>query len=104
MLKMKPQHRKQGNREHVLYVQCAVCIVRLVYSTCKCTVHSTYSSTVSAVMSQCPSFFEVGSIQALKDAHEIQMYEWDQQDTRSKYTEVCEVSLTKNLRGKTNLG
>ena len=35
MLKMKPQHRKQGNREHVLYVQCAVCIVRTVYSTCK---------------------------------------------------------------------
>ena len=28
------------------------------------------------VMSQCPSFFEVGSIQALKDAHEIHMYEW----------------------------
>ncbi len=24
-----------GNREHVLYVQCAVCIVRTVYSTCK---------------------------------------------------------------------
>ena len=35
MLKVKPQHRKQGNREHVLYVQCAVCIVRTVYSTCK---------------------------------------------------------------------
>ena len=35
MLKMKPQHRKQGNREHVLYVQCAVCIVRTLYSTCK---------------------------------------------------------------------
>jgi hypothetical protein len=34
-MKMKPQHRKQGNREHVLYVQCAVCIVRTVYSTCK---------------------------------------------------------------------
>ena len=32
MLKMKPQHRKQGNREHVLCVQCAV---RTVYSTCK---------------------------------------------------------------------
>jgi hypothetical protein len=38
--------------------------------------NSTYSSTVCAVMSQCPSFFEVGSIQALKDANEIQMYEW----------------------------
>jgi hypothetical protein len=25
------------------------------------------------------------------------------QDARSKYTEVCEVSLTKTLRGKTNL-
>ena len=36
MLKMKSQHRKHGNREHVLYVQCAVCIVRTVYSTCKC--------------------------------------------------------------------
>ena len=35
MLKMKSQHRKQGNREHVLYVQYAVCIVRTVYSTCK---------------------------------------------------------------------
>ena len=32
---MKLQHRKQGNREHVQYVQCAVCIVRTVYSTCK---------------------------------------------------------------------
>ena len=64
--------------------------------------NSTYSSTVRAVMSQCPSFFEVGSIQALKDANEIYMYEWGIQDTRSKYTEVCEVSLTKNLRGKTN--
>ena len=60
--------------------------------------NSTYSSTVRAVMSQCPSFFEVGSIQALKDANEIQLYEWGIQDTRSKYTEVCEVSLTKNLR------
>ena len=28
--------------------------------------NSTYSSTVCAVMSQYPSFFEVGSIQALK--------------------------------------
>jgi hypothetical protein len=55
------------------------------------------------MMSQCPSFFEVGSIQALKDANEILKYEWGKQDTRSKYTEVCEVSLTKNLRGKTNL-
>jgi hypothetical protein len=65
--------------------------------------NSTYSSTVCAVMSQCPSFVEVGSIQTLKDAHEILMYEWGYQDTRSKYTEVCEVSLTKSLRGKTNL-
>jgi hypothetical protein len=30
-----------------------------------------------------PPFFEVGSIQALKDANEIQMYEWGRQDTRS---------------------
>jgi len=37
-LKMKSHHRKQGNREHVLYVQCAVCTVRTVYSTCKCAV------------------------------------------------------------------
>ena len=36
MLKMKPQHRKQGNREHVLCVQFTVCIVCTVYSTCKC--------------------------------------------------------------------
>jgi hypothetical protein len=64
--------------------------------------NSTYSSTVRAVMSQCPSFFEVGSIQALKDDNEIHTYEWGIQDTQSKYTEVCEVSLTKNLRGKTN--
>ena len=56
------------------------------------------------VMSQCPSFFEVGSIQALRDAIEIPKYEWGMQDTRSYYTVVCEVSLTKNLRGKTNLG
>ena len=35
MLKVKPQHRKQENREHVLYVQCEVCIVRAMYSTCK---------------------------------------------------------------------
>jgi len=38
MLKMKPQHRNQGNREHVKCVQCAVtnlCIVCTVYSTCK---------------------------------------------------------------------
>ena len=33
MLKVKPQHRKQGNREHVQCVQCTVCIVRTVYST-----------------------------------------------------------------------
>jgi len=46
--------------------------------------NSTYSSTVCAVMSQCPSFFEVESIQALKDVHEILMYEWGIQDTRSK--------------------
>ncbi len=32
MLKMKPQHRKQGNREHVLYVQCAVCIKLYMYA------------------------------------------------------------------------
>ena len=30
MLKMKPQHRKQGNREHVLYVQCTVSLEKLV--------------------------------------------------------------------------
>jgi hypothetical protein len=47
--------------------------------------NSTYSSTVRAVMSQCPSFFEVGSIQALKDANEIQMYEWSIQDTRNLF-------------------
>ena len=35
MLKMKPQYRKHGNRENVPYVQCAVCIVRTVYSKCK---------------------------------------------------------------------
>ena len=27
MLKVKPQHGKQVNREHVLCVQCTVCIV-----------------------------------------------------------------------------
>ncbi len=100
---MKPQHRKQGNREHVLYVPCAVCIVRTVYSTCK---WDRIVRTVVQYVLWChsaPPFFEVGSIQALKDAHEIRMYEWGIQDTRSKYTEVCEVSLTKNLRGKTNL-
>ena len=74
MLKMKLQHRKQGNREHVLYVQCAVCIV-------------------CAVMSQCPSFFEVGSIQDTNVRMGLTGYT----------KEVCEVSLTKNLRGKTNL-
>jgi hypothetical protein len=35
MLKMKPQHRKEGNRENVQCVQCTVCIVCTVYSTCK---------------------------------------------------------------------
>ena len=35
MLKMKPQHWKQGNMEYVQCVQCTVCIVRTVYSTCK---------------------------------------------------------------------
>ena len=35
MLKVKPQHRKQGKREHVLCVKCAACIVCTVYSTCK---------------------------------------------------------------------
>ena len=55
-------------------VQCAVCIVRTVYSACKWD--RIVRTVVCAVMYQCPSFFEVGSIQALKDAHEIQMYEW----------------------------
>ena len=35
MLKVKPQHRKQGNKEHVQCVECTVYIVRTVYSTCK---------------------------------------------------------------------
>ena len=37
MLKMKPQHRKQGNREHVQCVQCTVCTdeTSTVYSTRK---------------------------------------------------------------------
>jgi len=52
--------------------------------------NSTYSSTVCAKRSQCPSFFEVGSIQALKDAND-------------KVMQYTEVSLTKNLSGKTNL-
>jgi len=45
------QHRKQGNREHVWYVQCMY-VNGTVYSTCKWE-NSTYSSTVCAVMSQC---------------------------------------------------
>ena len=32
-----------------------------------------------------------------------ELYSGAMKDTRSKYTEVCETSLTKNLRGKTNL-
>ena len=71
MLKMKPQHREQGNREHVLCVQCTMNSVQYILVR----ENSTYSSTVCAVMSQCPSFFEVGSIQALKNANEILMYE-----------------------------
>ena len=57
MLKMKLQHLtnmetgKQGNMYNMYSVQ----YIRYV----QCTVHV-------AVMSQCPSFFEVGSIQALK--------------------------------------
>ena len=35
MLKVKPQHQKQGNREHVQCVQCTVCKVCTVYGTCK---------------------------------------------------------------------
>ena len=57
-LKMKPQHRKLGNREHVLYVQC-IYVDGTVYSTCKwdrivrtIVQYSTYSSTVCDVISQ----------------------------------------------------
>ena len=34
MLKVKPQHQEQGNREHVQYVQC-IYVDGTVYSTCK---------------------------------------------------------------------
>jgi hypothetical protein len=54
MLKMKPQHRKQGNREHVQCVQCAVCIVRTVYSTCK------WDRIVRTVVSMCYEVTEWG--------------------------------------------
>ena len=33
----------------------------------QCTVHVSETFTVRALFSQCPSFFEVGSIQALKE-------------------------------------
>jgi ribosomal protein S26 len=56
MLKMKPQHRKQGNREHVQCVQCAVCIVRTVYSACK------WDRIVRTVVQYVLVSLEVGSI------------------------------------------
>ena len=72
MLKVKPNigKREIGNMFSVYSVQYVQCTVHLVRQ------NSTYSSTVCAKRSQCPSFFEVASIQALKDTNDKVMYEW----------------------------
>ena len=56
MLKMKPQHRKQGKQG-----TCTICTV--------CSMYSTYSSTVCAVMSQNEQEFLVRDIIAHRGDH-----------------------------------
>ena len=78
-------------------VQCVQCVTVYSVTVYSVTVYSTYCAVTV------PLLFRDWMYPSSKAMINVQeLYSEATKDTRSKYTEVCETSLTKNLRGKTN--